>query len=74
MGTGHAGFLRCLFSIKRKYYIYDLVNKLNSYINKCGLCLKLRNPKKNKVNVPTYGILVEMPHPDFIRTVRSDAL
>ena len=51
MGTGHASFLRCLLSIKRKYYIYDLANKLKSYINKCGLCLKLRTPNK-KVNVP----------------------
>ena len=53
-GTGHAGFLRCLLSTKRKYYIYDLANKLKSYIDRCGLCLKLRNPKKNTVNVPLH--------------------
>ena len=51
-GSGHAGFLRSLLAIKRKYYIHDLANKLRDYINKCGLCLKLRNSKKTNIGVP----------------------
>ena len=52
MGLGHAGFLRCYLSIKRKYYIHDLANKLRDYIGKCGLCLKLKQSKKRKTDVP----------------------
>ena len=52
LGTGHAGFLRCLLSIKRKYYVHDLANKLRDYIGKCGLCLKLRNAKKSDYKAP----------------------
>ena len=52
LGTGHAGFVKCLNTIKRKYYITDLTNKLKDYISKCGLCLKLRNTGKPNVNVP----------------------
>ena len=50
--SGHVGFLRSLLAINRKYYIHDLANKLRDYINKCGLCLKLRNSKKTKIGVP----------------------
>ena len=50
-GTGHAGFIKSILSIKRKYHIHDLANKLQDYLNKCGLCLKLRESKK-----PTFGV------------------
>ena len=52
LGTGHAGFLRCLNTIRRKYFIHDLDNKLKNYIGTCGLCLKLRKSKKPNTNIP----------------------
>jgi hypothetical protein len=52
MGVGHSGFLRSLMAIREKFYIHDLANKLKEFIDKCGLCLKLRNSKKNDTKLP----------------------
>ena len=51
-GTGHAGFIKSLMSIKRKYHIHDLASKLQDYLNKYGLWLKSRESKKPKCGVP----------------------
>ena len=48
----HAGYLRCLLSIKKKYFIHNLANRLKNIISTCGLCNKLRNPNMTKVKQP----------------------
>ena len=52
MGAGHAGFLRSLMTITQKYYIPGLPNRLVRFIDQCGPCLKLKDSKRNKTNLP----------------------
>lgn len=51
-GAAHQSYLKTLLSIKRKYYIYNLGEKLKNYLKKCGSCLKLKNSGKPSSVMP----------------------
>ena len=52
MGSCHAGYLKSLLNIRKKYYIANLGNKLKDYIDQCGSCLKLRETSKEPPTAP----------------------
>ena len=51
-GVSHSGYLKCLNAIKKKYYIYDLGNKLRRLMKSCGLCLKVRGSNRQNCTMP----------------------
>ena len=46
-GSGHCGFIRTLYNVKRKYHIHNLANLLKEYISTCGTCFRFRQSKIN---------------------------
>ena len=52
LGSGHAGFIKCLMLIKDKYHIFDLANRLKQYIDSCGTCLKLKSDGGQQLQCP----------------------
>ena len=56
--AGHQGPYRTVMSIRQKFFIHNLMNKVKRYIEACHTCLK-KNPKYMK-NRTIYGrILVD---------------
>ena len=56
--TGHQGPYHMAMTIRQKFFIYNLMNKVKGYIEACHTCLKMK-PKYMK-NRPVYGrILVD---------------
>ena len=56
--AGHQGPFRTAITIRQKFFIHNLMNKLKRYIEACHKCLKMK-PKYTK-NRPIYGqILVD---------------
>ena len=56
--TGHQGPYRTAMTIRQKFFIHNLMNKVKRYIEACHTCLKMK-PKYMK-NRPIYGrILVD---------------
>ena len=58
MLAGHQGPYHTAMTIRQKFFIHNLMNKLKRYIEACHTCLKAK-PKYMK-NLPVYGrILVD---------------
>ena len=56
--AGHQGPFRTAMTIRQKFFIHNLMNKVKRYIEACHICLKTK-PKYTK-NRPVYGqILVD---------------
>ena len=56
--AGHQGPFRTAMTIRQKFFIHNLMNKVKKYIEACHICLKTK-PKYTK-NRPIYGqILVD---------------
>ena len=51
--AGHQGPYRTVMTIKQKFFIHNLMNKVQRYIEACHMCLKTK-PKYMK-NRPVYG-------------------
>ena len=51
--AGHQGQFRTAMTIKQKFFIHNLMNKVKMYIEACQICLKTK-PKYTK-NRPVYG-------------------
>ena len=51
--VGHQGPYRTAMTIRQKFFIHNLMNKVKRYIEACHICLKTK-PKYMK-NRPTYG-------------------
>ena len=51
--AGHQGPYRTAMTIRKKFFIHNLMNKIKRYIDVCHICLKTK-PKYNK-NRPVYG-------------------
>ena len=51
--AGHQGPYRTAMTIRQKFFIHNLMNKVNRYIEACHMCLKTK-PKYMK-NGPVYG-------------------
>ena len=56
--AGHQGPFQTAMTIRQKFFIHNLMNKVKRYIEACHICLKTK-PKYTK-NKPVYGqILVD---------------
>ena len=51
--AGHQGPFRTAMTIRQKFFIHNLMNKVKRYIEACHTCLKTK-PKYTK-NRPVYG-------------------
>ena len=51
--AGHQGPFQTAMTIKQKFFIHNLMNKVKRYIEACHICLKTK-PKHTK-NRPVYG-------------------
>ena len=51
--AGHQGPYRTAMTIRQKFFIHNLMNKVNRYLEACQMCLKMK-PKYMK-NQPVYG-------------------
>ena len=51
--AGHQGPYRTAMTIRQKFFIHNLMNKLKIYIEACHTCLKTK--PKYKKNRPIYG-------------------
>ena len=53
MLAGHQGPYRTAMTIRQKFFIHNLMNKVKRYIKACQMCLKTK--PKYKKNRPIYG-------------------
>ena len=69
--AGHQGPYRTAMTIKQKFFIHNLMNKVKRYIEVCHMCLKTK-PKYMK-NRPVYGrIPVDYaPMQDLLMTLKQ---
>ena len=67
--AGHQGPYHTAMTIRQKFFIHNLMNKVKRYIEACHTCLKSK-PKYMK-NRPTYRRLC--PYATFINRHRNDA-
>ena len=51
--AGHQGPFRTAMTIRQKFFIHNLMNKVKRYVETCHMCLKTK-PKYTK-NRPVYG-------------------
>ena len=51
--AGHQGPYRTAMTIRQKFFIHNLMNKVKRYIKACHTCLKTKH--KYKKNRPIYG-------------------
>ena len=51
--AGHQGPFQTAMTIKQKFFIHNIMNKVKRYIEVCHICLKTK-PKYTK-NTPVYG-------------------
>ena len=51
--AGHQGPYRTAMTIRQRFFIHNLINKVKKYIEACHICLKTK--PKYKKNRPIYG-------------------
>ena len=61
--AGHQGPYRTAMTIRQKFFIHNLMNKVKQYIDACHTCLKTK--PKYKKNRPIYGRIDYAPMQDL---------
>ena len=51
--AGHQGPFQTAMTIRQKFFIHNLMNKVKRYIETCHICLKTKS--KHMKNRPVYG-------------------
>ena len=53
MLAGHQGPYKTAMTIRQRFFIHNLMDKVKGYIEACHTCLKMK--PKYKTNTPIYG-------------------